>query len=66
MQMKQIFCDRGLCDDGTVVILTHMGSVVLCTEMRNFTDCSMLASLDHIVKERIVGGAVRNKGMGLV
>lgn len=42
---------------------------MVCSEMRNFTDCAVVAKFGD-GKERgrgvVVGGAVRNKGNGMI
>lgn len=59
----QAYCDRGLCDDGSVIFLTDSYYLVSCSEARNFTDCTEMTSVRSLSeKGSIVGGAVRGKG----
>lgn len=47
---KQIYCDRGLCDDGNVIILIDDLDLIICSEMRNFSSCSTYASIKNVIK----------------
>lgn len=63
-QVKKVLCDRGLCDDGNVIILTGNNALLRCSEMSNFTDCFTIANLQDKIKGKIVGMALRGRGGG--
>jgi hypothetical protein len=59
-----MICDRGLCDDGNVIILTETKTLIGCSEAKNFTHCSTITQLSQNMKGELVGLVVRNKGNG--
>lgn len=65
-QVNKILCDRGLCDDGNIIILTRNHTLVACSEMSNFSDCSVIHNLNDKVKGKVVGATVRGRGGGQV
>lgn len=65
-QVYKVLCDRGLCDDGNIIVLTTNHTLLACSEMSNFTDCSVIANLYGKISGKIVGAVVRGRGGGQV